>query len=170
MGKMQKRIKNKFKYKDKVMQHKKILTKVKRVIKEIYILKEREYSIREFVALFQVDKRTIERDLKDIRSLGFNIEFCKQGTYRIFKEIDEVAKNDEIMKFNEKKYREKQIVRVRQKEDTYFNAITKDTAMLKQDSGGNFFYFIKDSLNQIKYMSDKFATRSQAIKDLKLAL
>ena len=170
MGKMQKRIKNKFKYKDKVMQHKKILTKVKRVIKEIYILKEREYSIREFVALFQVDKRTIERDLKDIRSLGFNIEFCKQGTYRIFKEIDEVAKNDEIMKFNEKKYREKQIVRVRQKEDTYFNAITKDTAMLKQDGGGYFFYFIKDSLNQIKYMSDKFATRSQAIKDLKLAL
>ena len=152
------------------MQHKKILTKVKRVIKEIYILKEREYSIREFVALFQVDKRTIERDLKDIRSLGFNIEFCKQGTYRIFKEIDKVKKNDEIMKFNEKKYREKQIVRVRQKEDTYFNAITKDTAMLKQDSGGNFFYFIKDSLNQIKYMSDKFATRSQAIKDLKLAL
>lgn len=170
MGKMQKRIKNKFKYKDKVMQHKKILTKVKRVIKEIYILKEREYSIRKFVALFKVNKRTIERDLKDIKSLGFNIEFCKQGTYRIFKEIDEVAKNDEIMKFNEKKYREKQIVRVRQKEDTYFNAITKDTAMLKQDGGGNFFYFIKDSLNQIKYMSDKFATRSQAIKDLKLAL
>ena len=152
------------------MQHKKVLTKVKRVIKEIYILKEREYSVPEFVALFNVERRTIQRDLNDIRKIGFNLELTKRGTYRIYKEISEVEIKDEIVKAQEKKYREKQIVKSKDDEFKWFNVFTKDTAYLRQDKGQKWFYYIKDVAGQIKYMSEKFDTRQKAKIDLRLAL
>ncbi|MBQ4178430.1 MAG: HTH domain-containing protein, partial [Elusimicrobia bacterium] len=45
------------------------ITKVKRIIKEIYLLKKTKHTVRDLADLFNTSVRTIQRDIKDIESL-----------------------------------------------------------------------------------------------------
>ena len=48
---------------------KKMMTKVKRLVKEIYLLKQTENTVKDLAELFNISVKTIQRDLKDIESL-----------------------------------------------------------------------------------------------------
>lgn len=82
------------------MKHKKIYSKVKRLVKEIYILRETNCSVRQLASEFKTTVRTIQRDLKDIKNIGF--ELVKQ------KRSYEIPTDNTMQKFREQQIRKEE--------------------------------------------------------------
>lgn len=136
------------------------ITKVKRIIKEIYLLKNRNHTIRDFAEMFNLSYRTIQRDIKDIESLGIgNIQKKKRAYNFVTKDKPKIRVKHTITK------EEKPV-----KEELFYSEITKNSGILKKDKADMWFYYIKDSNNKIVYVSDKFETKGKAKADLQLAI
>lgn len=136
------------------------ITKVKRIIKEIYLLKNRNHTIRDFAEMFNLSYRTIQRDIKDIESLGIG-ELEKKK--RVYKFVDNSKPKTRVKHTITKQ--EKTV-----KEELFYSEITKNSGILKKDKADMWFYYIKDSNNKIVYVSDKFETKGKAKADLQLAI
>lgn len=136
------------------------ITKVKRVIKEIYLLKKEKHTVKDLADLFKTSVRTIQRDIKDIESLG----------------IGELEKKKRVYKFvdnSKPKTRVKHTIAKQEKlvkEEFFYSEITKNSGILKKDKADMWFYYIKNSNNKIVYVSDKFETKGKAKADLQLAI
>lgn len=137
------------------------ITKVKRIIKEIYLLKNKNHTTRDFAEMFNLSYRTIQRDIKDIESLGIG-ELEKKK--RVYKFVDN-SKPKIRVKHTIKPKEEKPV-----KEESFYSEITKNSGILKKDKADMWFYYIKDSNNKIVYVSDKFETKGKAKADLELAI
>lgn len=137
------------------------ITKVKRIIKEIYLLKKTKHTVRDLADLFNTSVRTIQRDIKDIESLEIG-ELEKEK--RVYKFVDN-SKPKTRVKYTIKPKEEKPV-----KEDFFYSEITKNSGILKKDKADMYFYYIKDSNNKIVYVSDKFETKSKAKADLELTI
>lgn len=64
------------------------INKIKRILKLIFLLQEKEYTISELANFTDVSKRTIQRDIYDIQwDLGFKVErigaYNKEAYYKI---------------------------------------------------------------------------------------
>ena len=136
------------------------ITKVKRIIKEIYLLKNRNHTTRDFAEMFNLSYRTIQRDIKDIESLGIG-ELEKKK--RVYKFVDNSKPKTRVKHTITKQ--EKLI-----KEEIFYSEITKNSGILKKDKADMWFYYIKNSNNKILYVSDKFETKGKAKADLQLAI
>ena len=137
------------------------MTKVKRVIKEIYLLKKENHTTRELAELFNLSYRTIQRDIKDIENLGIGKLEKKK---RVYKFLDN-SKPKIRVKHTIKPKEEKPV-----KEESFYSEITKNSGILKKDKADMWFYYIKDSNNKIVYVSDKFETKGKAKADLELTI
>ena len=137
------------------------ITKVKRIIKEIYLLKKTKHTVRDLADLFNTSVRTIQRDIKDIESLEIG-ELEKEK--RVYKFVDN-SKPKTRVKYTIKPKEEKPV-----KEDFFYSEITKNSGILKKDKADMYFYYIKDSNNKIVYVSDIFETKSKAKADLELTI
>ena len=137
------------------------ITKVKRIIKEIYLLKKTKHTVRDLADLFNTSVRTIQRDIKDIEILEIG-ELEKEK--RVYKFVDN-SKPKTRVKYTIKPKEEKPV-----KEDFFYSEITKNSGILKKDKADMYFYYIKDSNNKIVYVSDKFETKGKAKADLQLAI
>lgn len=136
------------------------ITKVKRIIKEIYLLKNKNHTTRDFAEMFNLSYRTIQRDIKDIESLGIGELKKGKGDYKF---VDN----------SKPKIRVKHTVTKQEKpvkEESFYSEITKNSGILKKDKADMWFYYIKDSNNKIVYISDKFETKGKAKADLELAI
>lgn len=140
------------------------ITKVKRIIKEIYLLKEEKHTIRDLAELFNVSYRTIQRDIKDIESLGIGKLEKKK---RFYKFVDTLKPKVKVKSTTTITKDEKNITT---KEKTFYSEITKNSGIIKKDKADNYFYYIKNTNNQIIYISDKFDNKAKAKNDLMLAL
>ena len=155
----------------KEMQHKQqIITKVKRLVKEIYLLKETKVTVKQLALEFKTTVRTIQRDLKDIKSIGLvivkqhkNYEIPVDPTMQKYREQEIKRKEKPIKAKNEDKIAEV-------KETKYVSEITNNIGIIKKDKADNWFYYIKNQDNKITYISDNFQSRAKAKADLKLAL
>lgn len=137
------------------------MTKVKRIIKEIYLLKNKNHTTRDFAEMFNLSYRTIQRDIKDIESLGIgNIQKKKRAYNFVTKDKPKTIVKHTITK------EEKPVT----KEELFYSEITKNSGILKKDKADMWFYYIKDSNNKIVYVSDKFETKGKAKADLQLAI
>lgn len=136
------------------------ITKVKRVIKEIYLLKKEKHTVKDLADLFKTSVRTIQRDIKDIESLGIG-ELEKKK--RVYKFVDNSKPKTRVKHTITKQ--EKMV-----KEEFFYSEITKNSGILKKDKADMWFYYIKNSNNKIVYVSDKFETKGKAKADLQLAI
>lgn len=152
------------------MQHTQIFTKVKRMLQEIVLMQKKPYSVKQLAQMYKVNKRSIQRDLQDIREIGkdieLNLEFVKDGCYKVVFHIPKAEVR--YIQIKEEAEGKKEIVK--KEEYSYFNSRTKNTAIIKQDNAGKYFYYIKDLYNKTTYISDKFETLNLARKDLRLAI
>lgn len=141
-----------------------VITKVKRVIKEIYLLKEEKHTTRDLAELFNVSYKTIQRDIKDIESLGIG---KLEKEKRVYKFVDTLKPKAKVKSTITITKDEKNITT---KEKTFYSEITKNSGIIKKDKADNYFYYIKNTNNQIIYISDKFDNKAKAKNDLMLAL
>lgn len=143
--------------------YKKVITKVKRLVKEIYLLNETKYTVKDLAELFNVSVRTIQRDLKDIESLRICELKKEKRNYNLFvkKPVNKIKIKSMITK-EEKK--------LKTKEEIFYSEITKNSGIIRKDKADNYFYYIKNPNNQIIYISDKFDNKTKAKNDLILAL
>jgi len=141
-----------------------VITKVKRVIKEIYLLKEEKHTTRDLAELFNVSYKTIQRDIKDIESLGIG---KLEKEKRVYKFVDTLKPKVKVKSTITITKDEKNITT---KEETLYSEITKNSGIIKKDKADNYFYYIKNTNNQIIYISDKFDNKAKAKNDLMLAL
>lgn len=58
-------------------------TKVRRLLELMELLRLREHTLRELAEWFDVDQRHVQRDLKDLRALGADLEYVHPHRYRI---------------------------------------------------------------------------------------
>lgn len=141
------------------------ITKVKRIIKEIYLLKKTKHTVRDLADLFNTSVRTIQRDIKDIESLGI-CELKKKK--RVYNLLDK--QTEPINKIKIKSTITKEEKKIKVKEESFYSEITKNSGIIKKDKADMWFYYIKDSNNKIVYVSDKFETKGKAKADLELAI